>query len=118
MNRRKHYDLIIAWAEGHKIEVYVHTYQEWQPVLLPAWSPGTQYRLASIKPSINWDHVKPEYIALAMDDFGHAFLYTEIPHSRDTLWGCTTLPARATAVISFDPGNCHWKDSLITRPKG
>ena len=118
MNRHKHYDLIVAWAEGHKIEVYVHAYQEWQPVLLPAWNPDTLYRLAPIKPSIDWDHVNPEYIALAVDDDGQAFLYTEVPHSLDTIWGCTTVPIRASVVVSFDPGNCHWKDSLITRPRG
>jgi hypothetical protein len=44
--RRAHADLIIAWAEGAKIQVYDKWDKSWQNIGNPSWDPDHHYRIA------------------------------------------------------------------------
>jgi hypothetical protein len=69
------------------------------------------------KPSINWDHVRAEYKFLAQDANGNAWLYWEKPESGDDHWYATQgLCSEAESHVSYGPGTCDWKDSLVERP--
>jgi len=39
----KHRDLIIAWANGEKIQYYAH--HEWANINYPSWDEDTEYRI-------------------------------------------------------------------------
>ena len=119
MNKHKHYDLIIAWAEGRDIEVYSSVNGKWLFVSVPTWNLDYTYRTKLEKPSIDWDHVRPNYVALAVDEDGEAYLYTSEPYPKtDEAWGNGARCVSTSAMGSFKAGNCHWRDSLVTRPKG
>ena len=47
MTKRLHCDIIIAWAKGSKIEVFVH--DEWHLVHNPRWFKQGVYRIAEEK---------------------------------------------------------------------
>lgn len=76
------------------------------------------YRVVSrtTKPSINWDHVHPDYNYLAIDD-GGAYLYEDEPTFEDgcRYWGSSTEYVDAKVFKSFSPGSCKPEDSLISR---
>lgn len=76
-----------------------------------------QDALAVTKPSINWDHVHPDYKYLAIDKNSKPFLYREKPRLKGA---CFVAPlyytAYAMAFASYQPGTCDWKDSLVARP--
>ncbi len=44
--RRAHADLIIAWAEGAKIQVYNKCDDTWHNLGNPSWDPDHRYRIA------------------------------------------------------------------------
>jgi hypothetical protein len=70
------------------------------------------------KPSINWEHVRDEYKFLAQDVTGSAWLYIEEPALDDGPWGAARCEfASADSHVSYTPGTCDWKDSLVARPK-
>ena len=74
-----------------------------------------------VKPSINWDHVHGKYNYLATDDMGNAWLYVKEPTIDDDN-GCWDVElgefALADTHVSYAPGTCDWKESLIKRPEG
>lgn len=72
---------------------------------------------ASIKPSIDWSHVSPEYNYLAQDENGDGYLCGKSPHRVDMIWSMETPYISATAFSSYVPGTCDWKVSLVERPK-
>ena len=85
------------------------------------WSSNVIYRAVRpvpTKPSINWDHVADEFIAMATEEDKDTWLYEKIPTDKDFGWvSCrdhTTSPADSFA--SFVPGTCDWRDSLVIRP--
>lgn len=44
--KRPHYDLIIAWANGATIEYYSDTHESWIEIATaPNWNPSTKYRI-------------------------------------------------------------------------
>jgi hypothetical protein len=46
MTKRKHYDCIIAWAEGKEIEYFNEINLRWEKIQnFPLWSEDTQYRV-------------------------------------------------------------------------
>lgn len=47
MEKHKHYDLILAWAKGHKIQVLLG--EQWVDTDGPTWAKDIEYR------------IKPEY---------------------------------------------------------
>ena len=72
-----------------------------------------------VKPSINWDHVHGKYNYLAADDMGNAWLYGKEPTIDDDN-GCWDVElgefALADTHVSYAPGTCDWKESLVKRP--
>ena len=70
-----------------------------------------------VKPSINWEQVREEYKFLARDENNTAWLYQEKPEIYREGWGVTRgVPAEAGSYVSYTPGTCDWKDSLVERP--
>ena len=69
------------------------------------------------KPSIDWEQVREEYKFLARDENNTAWLYQEKPEIYREGWGVTRgMPAEAGSYVSYTPGTCDWKDSLVERP--
>lgn len=52
--KHKHYDLIIAWANGAPVQFQVNFTKEWVDIKNPSWSSHYEYR---IKPEPNPDVV-------------------------------------------------------------
>ena len=71
---------------------------------------------AITKPSIDWNHVSPEYNYLAQDENGDGYLCGKNPHRVDMIWSMETPYISATTFTSYVPGTCNWKDSLVKRP--
>lgn len=80
------------------------------------------YLPAPAKPSIDWKAVAPQYKYLARDKNGRAYLYKDAPFTGAITW----LPSRTDptfnisltdAFVSYLPGDCDWKDSLVERPE-
>ena len=71
------------------------------------------------KPSINWEHVRDDYNYLSQDANGNAWLYWEKPELSEDHWIATKGEcAEANSHVSYIPGTCDWKDSLVARPEG
>lgn len=73
-----------------------------------------QYRI-KCKPWINWEHLSDDMKWMATDKNGYPFLYSHGPKLHDEewfLWNCYTV----YPFLSFTPGTCDWKDSLVMRP--
>ena len=51
--RRKHYDLITAWAEGAEIEFYCMSDDKWKYIRNPSWGVDSTYRLAQKTVTVN-----------------------------------------------------------------
>jgi hypothetical protein len=45
MNKQKHYDLIVAWAEGHQMEVFDNQFSKWTASIYPSFLSGFDYRI-------------------------------------------------------------------------
>lgn len=58
--RHKHYDLIVAWAEGKQIQYYEDLLSDWRDIDHPNWFENHQYRIKpESKPDIRarlWSH--------------------------------------------------------------
>ncbi len=76
---------------------------------------------SATKPSIDWSHVHGKYNYLATDDMGNAWLYGKEPTIDDDN-GCWDVElsefALADTHVSYAPGTCDWKESLVKRPEG
>ena len=73
------------------------------------------------KPPINWDHVHGKYSYLVADDVGNAWLYGKEPTIDDDngYWDVELGEfALADTHVSYAPGTCDWKESLVKRPEG
>lgn len=67
------------------------------------------------KPNINWDHVHTDYKWMATDKSGETHLFIDEPEPYDDTWTAYERSALADSHLSFEPGNCDWKDSLVCR---
>ena len=108
-----------AYLDGAPIERFTIRSKEWIYTLDPAWRRDDCYRVQPTHPTINWYQVAPEYKWLAMDKSGVCYLYRTtpyIPHSAQTTWLPVGQRVRADVLLSFKPGTCDWKDSLVERP--
>lgn len=112
-------EVMLAWAEGKKVEFRSIGGGAWHETGNPVWEwKRFEYRIAIEKPSINWDHVDRSYNFLSIDKDNRGFLYTQKPYlcNDRTYWRGGGTPISACTFISLNPGNCDWKDSLIIRP--
>lgn len=94
------------------------------PLGLVVWASDICYQVEKIeppktKPSIDWSQIKPEYKWLARDLTRDAFAYVNKPGRYTTSWHAREgARARADSLVSYAPGDCDWKDSLVERPAG
>ena len=117
----KHRRVAHAWVDGARVEGRAlkgtcPTHEEWAICWNPSWHKDWEYRIALTKPSIDWEHVAPEYVALATDSDGNSFIYTRIPEATANTWTAACSCKSAEAFQSFVKGTCDWKDSLVVRP--
>ena len=110
-----------AHLEGKPIE-WAHSgflHGKWVVTQFPYWDwVNYDYRVAVTKPSINWDHVHPDFNWLATDMDHTSYLYTSEPYTRNAEWqadSARVIPGNPFA--SFKEGTCDWKDSLVKRPE-
>src|SRR5690554_6622520 len=113
-------EVMQAFAEGKKIQ-YNNGYG-WVVVKNPSWDwLSIDYRVKPVsKPSINWDHVHPDYKYLLTDSDGSSYLVASKPTQSRTCWFIDIEDdAYVTPEIfaSFVPGDCDWKESLVQRPE-
>ncbi len=109
--------IIKAKQEG-KCQVYYTGDEEWSEASGITLNFDHIYRLKpKQKPSINWDHVAPEYKWLATDADGETYLYAEKPRTTARAFepGISRY-ANVKGFASFKAGDCHWIDSLVERP--
>ena len=117
----KHRAIAHAWVDGARVEGRAlkgtcPTHEEWAICWNPSWHKDWEYRIALTKPSIDWEHVAPEYVALATDSDGDSFIYTKIPEAYVDKWETDHPWTDAEVFQSFVKGTCDWKDSLVIRP--
>lgn len=113
--KHKHYDLIVAWAEGNEIEVYVPTWAEWTIAEHPSWEEDKHYRIKQTQDVIDWEHVSPEWKWMARDEDGSCWLFTEKPSSDPSTWYTYSGCIGANAFSSYKQGTTDWLDSLVGR---
>ena len=113
--------VMLAAAEGKPIEFRSGVGGEWHflrhssPLAL-CWNwYEYEYRIAVTKPSINWEHVHPDYKWMATDQNGRTFLYKSEPYISRHLW-VSEFHTPAASYASFIAGTCDWQDSLVVRP--
>lgn len=115
-----HAELIKAWADGAKVEIYNRLDGDWRPICHPAWSEKSKYRIAPeplVPDSIDWSQISTEYKYMARDQSNCAYLYTGMPTVIKKTWSIGVgYTAKANAFISYSKGTVDWKDSLVTRP--
>lgn len=92
-------------------------------VKVPAWQAGSRYQIEAIekpktKPSIDWTQIKPEYRWLARGARGCAYVHARNPKMGLSAWNADGPCARVDILVSYTPGDCGWKDSLVERPAG
>jgi hypothetical protein len=77
--KHKHYDCIVAWAEGKKIQVFSQYKKEWNdcPSPTPAWNSQLEYR---IKPE-----PKPDVVRYARASFTEYSSWSSEEHDRNLL---------------------------------
>lgn len=121
LTREEQVALFSAWLEGHTIEFLNPTTLSWFESIScfpPTWSKNVSYRVKPIKPSVNWDHVHPDYNYLAENhDSRVPIFFSEEPTKGNYYWvagkGKWTY---AKSHASYTPGTCDWDKSLIKRP--
>ncbi len=117
----KHRAIAHAWVDGARVEGRAPkgtwpTPSEWTICWNPSWHEDWEYRVKLTKPSIDWEHVAPEYVALATDKSGYSYLFTKVPEATTNNWETGSLCKSAEVFQSFVKGTCDWKDSLVLRP--
>ncbi len=120
LTRDEKLSLYIAGLDGIPIDIFCSNY--WRRIEEPSFVNDCCYRISPTKPSINWDHVHPDYVAMATNKggFTHLISITNIvpigygwkTADNTVLENCTS----AFPFASFKPGTCDWKDSLVVRP--
>jgi hypothetical protein len=114
-------EVMQAFAEGKSVEFRRKGEHIWRVLegRLASWNwDAIEYRIKEpTKPSINWDHVHPDYNLMATDADGEAFLYKKEPTAGYHRWEEGHHWVEACSFKSFIPGDCDWKESLVQRPE-
>lgn len=109
-----------AWEDGKPIEVRRRSGDDWvtvkRPIETPIWDWSLyDYRIAQpSKPGIDWSHVAPEYKWMARDLSGRVYLYPRKPYPSSGAWFESGY-VPASAFASARPGDCDWRESLVSR---
>lgn len=126
MNTEEKIKVMQAYVDGHPIEYAFNSpnanFRAFEMGCTPSWNWSTyQYRIALTEDSINWDDVSDEYLFMARDEDGDAWLYTTRPRINAIRGDWTTndpylQPVIASAFKSYKRGTVGWRDSLVKRP--
>lgn len=110
------YPLLVEFP-GKRVEVYTLD-GKFRPDARQALFPyPVEVVMKVTKPSINWEHVTHKFKFLLKDIGGEYWLYEEKPIKTTGGWKYINGDyTPAEGFISFIPGNCDWKDSLVERP--
>jgi len=115
-------EVMQAYVDGKPIEVTLPDGHWGEAESLPFWDwIMRDYRIAPLtKPSINWDHVAPEYKWMATDKDGFTWLFSDCPYCGTVCWNLkidalSSTQHRVNSFSSFVPGTCDWKYSLVRR---
>lgn len=91
------------YVDGGSVE-YEYAKGKWCDNPFPTWCWGNvPYRIAVTKPSVNWDHVHPDYNWLARDQNGKCYVFEVRPERDDDTWWTTSEYANATVYASLTP---------------
>jgi hypothetical protein len=94
--KNKHYDIIMAWANGETIEVYLSD-KSWQVLTSPSWYDSVDYR---IKPTI-----KPDVV--------HEVLLVNSPYAGPLVYAASPVECNCVLVFDGDTGKlkaCTFKE--------
>lgn len=116
LEREEQIALFEAWLDGKEIEFYNPHVDTWFSGD-PNWTKGLSYRIKPTQPSINWDHVHPDYIALTEEESGEPHLHKVKPVNTSRYGWHSSSKAIARTHASYKAGTCNWQDSLVMRPK-
>jgi hypothetical protein len=106
-----------AYKEGKPIEYRPSSLGQWVCTMKPNWDfNGTEYRVAQIPDSINWDHVNPKFKYMARDKSNTAYLYKAKPKFTYRAWSCSEGDLSGIeAFASYKQGTVPWDKSLVER---
>lgn len=117
--KRKHYNEIIAYAEGKDIE-YSEDNLVWKdcegyPLFLDDW----YYRVKITPMVIPWQAIDPKFKFAIKTDDNCVFVSANPFTCNGYCWvtvgdGAVFIP---NIILGIKHGNCDWKDSMIERPK-
>lgn len=118
---RKHAELIKQWADDDSLEIETWFNGAWVYIESPCFLDNSEYRIKPTKPSIDWSHLHPDYVQIAVDEDGRGFAFTS--GDLEQAYGVWRSGKEVGHVIlagfkSFKRGTCDWKDSLVQRPEG
>ena len=90
----------------------------------PLWCENHYYEIPETKPSVNWDHLHHDVVAISQDsrDYGRAHFVMPtlcICSSGYKVWDDSGVAPSSRIdhlVESFKPGTCAPEDSLVIRP--
>lgn len=119
MSKEEKLALCEAVIDGKRVQTYSHLSKYWLDKEiddLDFYYDG-EYRIAPEKPSINWDHVAPEFKYLVLNGSGNHTICTDKPTYSDGEWWGGGRYFGVTMFASFKPGNCAPEDSLVERPE-
>lgn len=106
---------------GGPYEYWLTYHKEWMTETKPVWAESIVYRVKpATKPSVDWSQVAEGWDWLARDASGKGVFHKREPVEMECLgrWvsgGSSQIEAEI--VSSYDPGTCHWRDSLVRRPE-
>lgn len=110
LDRETKIALFSAWVDGVQITCN-------GLVDNPSWRQGYTYCVAVTKPSIDWDHVAPQFKWMATEHGGGTWLHENEPECAFNGWASYGHYLPADFFASFTPGTCDWRDSLVQRPE-
>lgn len=109
--------IALAIYQGKRVEWYCGSgWRNWPDPTPPDKDDSILVRIAPTKPSINWDHVSPEYNWLAVDKCDWGYLYQLKPNQQDTFWDDGNDAEFTKSHASYTRGDYDWRDSLVQRP--
>lgn len=118
LSREEKLELMTAWVDGKQMEVNFGG-DRWLEVD-PMWTAGASYRVApppTIKATIPWKHIKPEYRWAAMNETGNWYCHKEKPEKGTWVWlDSTSTNGSSMKAVAFPEGNMPWEQSLVERP--
>ena len=100
--KHKHYDLIVAWANGAKIQVKPHGEVSWRDRSNPSWAEDCDYR---IKPEPKPDVVLYGYITQERNNMEYVRI---LPINADT-----SRTSTDTCMFTFDGETGALKDAQV-----